>query len=264
MIRKAVQSFILLFLCISCKGEEKQKQADQPGLSKKLKSHVEALTGIKPTRSWSNPRSLAKAADYIEKFWQNQGLKVTSQSYSVMGRKVRNLITRIGPEKGPLLIVGAHYDTVHITPGADDNASGVAGLLELSRLLKPQMKKLQFPVMFVAYTLEEPPYFNTKHMGSYIHAESLKKSGQKVKGMISLEMIGYYSDKKNSQTFPIPEMQKKFGNVGNFISFSSNYQSRQFLKELLTACPDSEKLKRVSFHGPEKPSRRLPVLQLQE
>ncbi|MDA8214996.1 MAG: M28 family peptidase, partial [Nitrospiraceae bacterium] len=124
------------------------------------------------------------------------------------------------------LVIGAHYDTVTGTPGADDNASGIAGIIELARLTVS--KPLQRTVRFVAFTLEEPPIFMTKHMGSYIYAKSLKDEGIKVYGMISLEMLGYYSNRKGSQYYPFPIFKWFYPDKGNFIAFVGNLSSRSF------------------------------------
>jgi Zn-dependent M28 family amino/carboxypeptidase len=129
------------------------------------------------------------------------------------------------PDK--ILVIGAHYDTVSGTPGADDNASGVAGLLELARLLydEPLNKTLHF----VAFSLEEPPFFRSKFMGSYVYAKSLNKAGKDVEGMVCLESIGYFTDEPESQLFPLPLFRFMYPKTGNFISFVSNFQSKVFL-----------------------------------
>jgi Zn-dependent M28 family amino/carboxypeptidase len=129
--------------------------------------------------------------------------------------------------------MGAHYDTIPDTPGADDNASGVAGVLELARLavLEPSSKT----VRFVAFTLEEPPLFRTRHMGSYVYAKSLKKEKVKVKGMISLEMIGYYCDRKGCQYYPFSFFKWFYPNKGDFIAFVGNVSSKAFTKRVKDA-----------------------------
>lgn len=124
------------------------------------------------------------------------------------------MIAKFGPDSGAVIIVGAHYDTYANLPGADDNASGVAGLLELAKLLSTATLPTQ--VHLVAYTLEEPPYFATQHMGSYVHAASLQELD--VKLMISLEMIGYFSEEENSQRYPINAMKLLYPSKGNFIA----------------------------------------------
>ncbi|MDQ3101811.1 MAG: M28 family peptidase, partial [Bacteroidota bacterium] len=115
------------------------------------------------------------------------------------------------------LVIGAHYDVAGEQPGADDNASAVAGLLEVARMLFRTKPELDYRIDLVAYCLEEPPYFATKEMGSYVHAKSLKDAGTDVIGMISLEMIGYFSDEPGSQNFPSPELAELYPNTANFI-----------------------------------------------
>ncbi|NTW32841.1 MAG: M28 family peptidase [Bacteroidetes bacterium] len=121
-----------------------------------------------------------------------------------------------GTDNKKRIIIGAHDDVCDQQEGADDNASGVIGLLELSRLLKGQ--KLNYRIDLVAYSLEEPPYFKTEYMGSYIHAKSLVESKADVYGMVSLEMIGYFKDEKKSQSYPIKPLSILYGNKGNFIT----------------------------------------------
>jgi hypothetical protein len=156
--------------------------------------------------------------------------RVFLQEYDVDSTKYRNIIASYGPEDGKRIIVGAHYDTFGEQNGADDNASGVAGLLEYARLLKG--RELPIRIDLVAYSLEEPPYFRTESMGSFIHAKSLKDSSVNVALMISLETIGFYSEEENSQTYPDPQMNAVYPNQGNFIAIvskSSQYEKGQFL-----------------------------------
>ncbi len=180
-----------------------------------LQGHVQALTAL--SRDYRNINGeLDQAADYIRGQWEKQGLAVEEQTFEADGRTYRNLIVSFGPEDASRLIVGAHYDAVINTPGADDNASGVAGLLELSRLLAQRRPALKNRIDLVAFTLEEPPYFRTENMGSARHARRIKAENVPVKGMIALDMIGYFSDEKNSQYFPTnlgklwPEIREKY------------------------------------------------------
>ena len=125
-----------------------------------------------------------------------------------------NVVARVGPEDGDRIVLGAHYDTCGPLPGADDNASGVAGLIELTRLLAAASPKTR--VDLVAFTLEEPPYFRTRNMGSAVHARSL--AGARLRGMIAIEMIGYFTDAPNSQAYPSPLLRLAYPSVGNFIA----------------------------------------------
>jgi Zn-dependent M28 family amino/carboxypeptidase len=198
-------------------------------LKQNLISTVKYLSHDIGQRSYLDVEKLNRTADYIEGKLRSYGCNVKRQPFNYRGSTYYNIICEIKgtkESKDGILVVGAHYDTVIDTPGADDNASGVAGLLELARLTV--LKPLQRTVRFVAFTLEEPPIFMTKNMGSYIYAKSLKEEGIKVYGMISLEMLGYYSDRKNSQYYPLPIFKWFYPEKGNFIAFVGNLSSRSF------------------------------------
>jgi len=122
----------------------------------------------------------------------------------------------IGPSTGERVVVGAHYDAFEALPGADDNASGVAVLLELARALAAAPPKIT--VELVAYTLEEPPHFATRYMGSAVHAQSLKTEGVRVRAMFSLEMLGYFSDEPESQHYPAPLLRLFYPSRANFVA----------------------------------------------
>jgi len=143
------------------------------------------------------------------------GAAVSEQTYDVEGRTYRNVVARFGPDTPELVVMGAHYDTAGEQPGADDNASGVAGLIELARLLAANPPPLR--IELVAYTLEEPPSFRTGRMGSAVHARALAERGAKVRLMISVEMIGMFSDEKGSQGYP-PVIGLFYPSTANFIA----------------------------------------------
>lgn len=180
-----------------------------------LRAHVRMLSETFHPRDSRHPENLERAADYIADHLARAGGQVESQPFRVDGRDYRNVIARFGPEGGERLIVGAHYDSVHGTPGADDNASGVAALLELAVLLGRKAPSLR--VDLVAYSLEEPPYFSTRDMGSAVHARALKQAGVKVRGMLALEMLGFYSDAPDSQDYPLPALRLSYPDTGHFI-----------------------------------------------
>lgn len=161
---------------------------------KNLYRHVEFLTSLYPYRNYKNPDSLRKAADYIKNNFETSGLKGSAQHWDVNGEIYSNILTSYQPEKKKRLIIGAHYDVYKDQPGADDNASSVAGLLELARLFALHRPALDYGIDFVSFCLEEPPFFKTKNMGSYIHAKSVYDENRDVIGMIALEMIGYYTE----------------------------------------------------------------------
>jgi hypothetical protein len=133
------------------------------------------------------------------------------------------------PPGQPLLVVGAHYDTVSRSPGADDNASGVAGLMELARLLEDNPPP---GLRLVAFCPEEPPAYRTKRMGSYMYAQSLKEHRVNLKGMICLEMIGYFVDSPGSQSYPLPLMNTIYPDAGNFIALVGNLRSAGWTREV--------------------------------
>lgn len=184
----------------------------------RLYAHVDSLTSISPARNHINVFSLDAAADYIYTQLQASGCKMERQEYEVNGATYQNIIGSIGPEEGERLIVGAHYDVCGEQAGADDNASAVAGLLEIAQLIQSQNPELKQRIDFVAYTLEEPPYFGTQYMGSAVHAKSLYDQKVAIKGMICLEMIGYFSEEKNSQDYPVGLMKLFYPDKGNFIA----------------------------------------------
>jgi Zn-dependent M28 family amino/carboxypeptidase len=180
----------------------------------RLYDDVFFLTSLQPARSYFHPASLQKAAAYITEEFKKLSGRVSFQN---LHDGFQNIIISFGPEEGERIIVGAHYDVCFDTPGADDNASAVAGLLELARLLHEQQPELPYRVDLVAYNFEEPPFFGSDRMGSAVHARSLAREGIKVKIMICLEMIGYYSDEPGSQKFPLPQLKTLYPSVGNFI-----------------------------------------------
>ena len=157
-----------------------------------LERHVRTLAVTLHPRSVDNLPNLERAADYVLEQLRATGAETAEQIVEADGKQFRNLIARFGPRDGPLIVIGAHYDSCGDTPGADDNASGVAGLLELARLLAQSPPK--HSVELVAYTLEEPPYFRTDSMGSVWHARELRRTNREVRLMLSLEMIGFYRD----------------------------------------------------------------------
>lgn len=195
---------------------------------KTLEKHVKMLASGFYPRDYTSA-GLAETADYIEKSMIESGLRVERQWYAVDGKNFCNIIAK-HDGVGPMVVVGAHYDAGEKTPGADDNASGVAGILELARIVakgKPENK-----IELVAYCLEEPPFFRTQHMGSYVHARRLADSGEMISGMVALEMIGYFSDAENSQKYPIPVLDWIYPSKGDFVAVVGDIQSTGFLRKI--------------------------------
>jgi Zn-dependent M28 family amino/carboxypeptidase len=180
-------------------------------------------------RSYRDIPQLDAAADYVEGRFRSAGCPAKRQSFRFLSGTYHNIIGEVEgarEEKEGALIIGAHYDTDVETPGADDNASGVAVLLELARLAAESPPART--VRFAAFTLEEPPAFMTRSMGSYVYAKSVKDEAVKLLGMISLEMVGFYSDREGSQYYPASFFKLFYPNRGNFIAFVGNLSSRSF------------------------------------
>lgn len=206
-----------------------------------LETTVHFLSEEIGARSYADLEELERSADYIEEKMISCRCNVKRQSFTYMGNTYHNIIGEARGDNGSeILIIGAHYDTVPGTPGADDNASGVAGLLELARLnaVSPASRT----VRFVAFTLEEPPLFKTRHMGSYIYAEGLKKEKVRIEGMISLEMIGYFCDRKGCQYYPFSFFKWFYPEKGDFIAFVGNIPSRAFTKRVKNAFQEASTL----------------------
>jgi Zn-dependent M28 family amino/carboxypeptidase len=183
-----------------------------------LHKYVNVLCGIHPFRQASSSFSLDTAATFIEKTLNGDSILATEQTFEVDGKRYKNIVCSFGPSEAEHVVVGAHYDVCGAQAGADDNASGVAGLLEIARFLKANQPVLRQRVDLVFYTLEEPPYFRTRNMGSAVHARSLKEKKTPVKCMICLEMIGYFSDKAGSQEYPFGLLGWFYPSAGNYIT----------------------------------------------
>jgi len=190
------------------------------------------LTQINPPRNHKNMDSLNQIADYIKNRFESIGLEVLFQEFEVNGSIYKNVIAILNPKYSERLIFGAHYDVCGDIQGADDNASAVAGIIESAKQLYKYKKALSFRIDFVAFTLEEPPYFGTENMGSYQHAKYLKDKSIDVIGMINYEMIGYFTDEHDSQEYPIDAMKFMYPTTGNFIAIASNEDSIGFLNKL--------------------------------
>jgi hypothetical protein len=199
----------------------------------RLRTHVVNLSERFSPRSVEHAQNLQQAARYIAEEFTRAGSTVSEQPYQVEGRLYRNVIARFGPESDERVVVGAHYDAFGPFPGADDNASGVAGLLELAQLLS----KTQLPrrVELVAYALEEPPVFRGPSMGSVQHARWLKEQKIKVRAMLSLEMIGYFSDAHGSQKYPVPGLSLIYGKRADFILVASRIRDTGLVRKVKRA-----------------------------
>jgi Zn-dependent M28 family amino/carboxypeptidase len=203
-------------------------------LANRLRAQVEALAGRIGERHLWRQEALGAARDLIAAEWQRQGYDVYPHVYTVDGVSCTNLaVTRRGRVRpSEILLVGAHYDSVVSSPGADDNASGVAALLELSRrfaAVEPERT-----VRFVAFVNEESPFFGTARMGSVVYATAARERGDDIRLMVCLESLGYYRDEPTTQRYP-PLLRFCYGDRGAFVAFVSNFASRHLLRQTVEA-----------------------------
>ena len=216
----------------------------------RLEADVAELTGLPGFRCFERPEDLSRAAEWSKRELMASGLPVEEQSFGVGDLEFRNLIAHYGLDEGPVLVIGAHYDVCGEQPGADDNASAVAGLLELARLLGKHKPEVANRIELALWPLEEPPNFRTPAMGSAVHANSLALRGVKVSGMISLEMIGFFSDEPGSQAFPAPGMSLLYSSRGDSIVVVGNSSSWWFTRRVKARMAGSTQLPVRSINAP--------------
>jgi hypothetical protein len=205
---------------------------EERDLAARLRRHVEAIAAAE--HNLDHYDELEKAALYIERVLEGHGYPVSRQVFEARGRKVRNIdVVLEAPKLDPdMIVVGAHYDSAQGTPGANDNASGTAAVLELARLLADLKDNAGKRLRLVLFVNEEHPYYSTPEMGSLQFARLLHARGERVTAMYSLETIGYYSDKPGSQTYPKP-FGAMFADKGDFISFVGMLNSRPLVQETM-------------------------------
>ncbi len=228
---------IFIFSCVSMPGESLSSPLGQLDQAQKesaenMKIHVWQLAEEIGERHYGVPKSYSKAVEYISEAFKKNGLTPYLEEFGDKSQ-YRNIIAEHYGTTLPdeVIVIGAHYDTVWITPGADDNASGIALMLELARLLK--QKQLDRSVRFIAFANEEYPHYMRDSMGSLFHAKRAYERQEKIKLMISLEMLGYYSDEANSQSYPKP-FSWFYPTTANFVAVVSDYKSRAYLKESIS------------------------------
>ena len=216
-----------------------------------IKKHLIAITKTFGNRDYSSVDNLNKTADYIYEEFKKYADTSWIQEYEVVGQKpkYKNVICSFGLENKQRIIIGAHYDVCDIQEGADDNASGTVGLLELARLLKAQ--KLNYRIDLVAYSLEEPPYFRTDAMGSYIHAKWLSDNKISVAGMICLEMIGYFKEERKTQHYPLGLFKLFYGGKGNYITLVKKFGSGKFARKFSKTFISVRSIRTKKFSGPK-------------
>ena len=209
---------------------------DKPILIQHLRDHLTMLTRTIGERSVRKPDNIEKTAAYIGAQLESYGFRSQRQTYRYKSLLVSNIIAELKPADNPArhYVLGAHYDSVSGTVGADDNASAVAVLLETARAMKQLAKeeKPNLAITFVAFALEEPPVYNTRYMGSRVYAAEAKQKGQTIDGMICLEMVGYACHEPGCQRYPFPLQFFGYPKEGNFIGIVGNGNSRRFSRSL--------------------------------
>ena len=222
------------FTVQSYNGTLPPETPDESFICSELQLHIETLTVKIGERNFEHYDKLNAAADYIEQSFMQSGLSVQRQTYSIKDKVYYNIEAE---KKGlyqpdQIIIVGAHYDSAHGSPGANDNGTGIAGVLSLARAFSTESPSRT--IRFVAFTNEEPPFFWSKKMGSYVYAKRCKEQKESIIAMLSLETIGYYSDEENSQHH-FPLLGFFYPSKGNFIAFVSNLSSRKLLREVIAS-----------------------------
>src|SRR4051812_24805129 len=221
-------------------------------LAARLEANVRRLSSDIGERHFRREQALDEALSFIRDELGRAHVAATDHPFEVSGRRFTNLEaivpSRAGASEPACIVVGAHYDTVPGTPGADDNATGVAALLELARQLAHE--RFERGLRLVFFPNEEPPFFPDAEMGSAEYAAELRRASVEVHTMISLEMLGYYSDRPHTQRYP-PGLSLLYPNRGNFIGFVSNLRSRKRLRELKSAFTASSDFPCESLAAPE-------------
>lgn len=203
---------------------------EETELKERLEKHVGVLAGTIGERNFWRYEKLQAAASYIEETLEEVSYKVARHEFVVEGKLVKNIEVEIAGHSLPeeIVVIGAHYDSVPGSPGANDNATGTAAVLELARLLAG--RKLPRTLRLVAFANEELPFFKSDQMGSLLYARRSREHGEKIVAMLSVETIGYYSDKKGSQQYPAP-FSLFYPDTANFIGFVANLSSRSLVRQ---------------------------------
>ena len=226
------------------RGSEPYPAAGRADASR-LERHVRFLSEKGAWRSVHNAPGMSRAADYISTTFAATTATVSQQPYKAGPVETRNVIARFGLEARPRVVIGAHYDVYGDLPGADDNASGVAGLLELARLLDGM--NLPTAVELVAYSSEEPPFFGGPQMGSAVHVAALNSSAVKVRAMISLEMIGCFTEQQPHQGILLTTIYPRHG---RFIALVGRWADRDLVADAKKHFRGASPLEVVSYSGP--------------
>ena len=215
----------------------------------RLEAHVRFMSVECHPRNFRERINQQKVIDYITARFREAGGRVVVQEFPTRSGPYQNIVAHFGPEGGPRYVVGAHFDSYGTQPGADDNASGVAGLIELAVLLGKE-KSLPAHFELVAYNLEEPPFFGGPEMGSAVHARSLQDGKVKMELMLSLEMIGYFSDKRGSQEYPSRLLGLVYPSRADFIAIVGRWDQRDLVGAFKRACVGAADIPVVSIAAP--------------
>jgi len=234
----------------SFSGEAPALSADDAALRARLEAHVIFFGGEVGIRHVGVPAKLQAAVAHIEDTWQDAGFTVRKQPIATAGRTAHNLEIELKGTTRPeqVVVLGAHYDTAPHTPGADDNGSGVAAILELARLL--DRSKLQRTVRLVAFANEEPPFFKQAEMGSLVYAGRCREQGVDVRAMVSVESIGYYTDEVGVQRYP-PVLGWFFPAEGDYLAFVGNVSSRGIVRDAIGAFRERATLPSEGLAAPQ-------------
>jgi len=200
-------------------------------LREELRADVRTLGGEIGERNMLHYPQLNAAADFIENSFSSAGLHPRRDTYELQGKAFHNIEAEIRGSAPQIILIGAHYDSVFGAPGANDNGSGVAAMLALARRFAA--RSTSSTLRFVAFVNEEPPFFQSKQMGSFVYASRCKDRGDQISAMISLETIGYFSDAPRSQTYPAPGLGIFYPTTGNFIGFVGNVRSNALVRRAI-------------------------------
>jgi Zn-dependent M28 family amino/carboxypeptidase len=244
MLSVTIGTIVLLVTQPVFADKRYQKTLAKPNV---LHNHVEILSTSLPANT-PIAELLDKKAQYIFDQVSQWTGNVKEQKFDVMGDEYKNIVVNVTGELNKTIVIGAHYDTYDNLPGADDNSSGVAGLIELVRIFSQNKPKYNLQLVF--FTTEEPPYFRSELMGSYVHAKSLKDSGVEVEMMLSLEMIGYFDDRVGSQDYPAKGMASLYSDKGDFISIVGNLSQIPLVRNLKSAMRSATSLPVYSINAP--------------
>jgi len=217
-----------------------QLSPDEMGLREELRRDVQTLAGDIGERNLNRYPQLQAAAEFIESSFVRAGLQAKRDSYTLNSVLCHNIDAEVRGSSPEIVLIGAHYDSVVGAPGANDNGSGVAATLALARRFAA--RSTSKTLRFVAFVNEEPPFFQTPQMGSFVYASRCKQRGDKIAAMISLETTGYFSDAPHSQKYPAPGLGIFYPTTANFIGFIGNFHSRALVRRAISIFRAQQKI----------------------